>query len=41
VSGNGESFWVHPKKESTKGLTPAEQGSGTEFKFHPPQVVHR
>ncbi|MBS1800767.1 MAG: FtsQ-type POTRA domain-containing protein [Acidobacteria bacterium] len=41
ASGNGESFWVHPKKESTKGLTPAEQGSGTEFKFHPPQVVHR
>ena len=41
ASGNGESFWVHPKKESTKGLTPAEQGSGAEFKFHPPQVVHR
>jgi cell division protein FtsQ len=41
VSRNGESFWVHPKKESTKGLTSAEQGSGTEFKFHPPQVVHR
>jgi cell division protein FtsQ len=41
ASGKGESFWVHPKKESTKGLTPAEQGSGTELKFHPPQVVHR
>ena len=41
ASGNGEAFWVHPKKESTKGLTPAEQGSGTELKFHPPQVVHR
>lgn len=37
VSKNGESFWVHPKK----GSTPAEQGSGTELKFHPPQVVHR
>jgi cell division protein FtsQ len=37
ASKNGESFWVHPKK----GLTKAEEGSGTELKFRPPQVVHR
>jgi cell division protein FtsQ len=37
ASTNGESFWVHPKK----GSTPAEHSSGTEQKFHPPQVVHR
>jgi len=36
ASTNGESFWVHPKK----GSTPAEHSSGTEQKFHPPQVVH-
>lgn len=37
ASAHGESFWVHPKK----GLTKAEESSGTELKFHPPEVVHR
>jgi cell division protein FtsQ len=35
-SKDGESFWIHSKK----GSTSAEQGSGTELKVHPPQVVH-
>lgn len=42
---NGESFWVHPKSGSgsglKKGLTRAEQESGSELKFYPPQVVRR
>ncbi len=42
---NGESFWVHPKSAqangSKKGLTRAEQETGSELKFHPPQVVRR
>jgi cell division protein FtsQ len=36
ASKDGESFWIHSKK----GSTSVEQGSGTEPKVHPPQVVH-
>jgi cell division protein FtsQ len=34
---SNESFWVHPPK---KGATAADQGSDTNVKYHPPQVVH-
>jgi cell division protein FtsQ len=32
-----KSFWVHPPK---KGAAAADQGSDTNVKYHPPQVVH-
>ncbi|MDE1177691.1 MAG: FtsQ-type POTRA domain-containing protein [Edaphobacter sp.] len=34
---HGESFWIHPKK----GSAPADQGTGTQQQFHPPQVIQR
>jgi cell division protein FtsQ len=34
---SNESFWVHPPK---KGVAAPTEGSGTDVKYHPPQVVH-
>jgi hypothetical protein len=34
---SNEAFWVHPPK---KGAAAADQGSDTNVKYHPPQVVH-
>jgi cell division protein FtsQ len=37
VKVSNESFWVHPPK---KGVAAPTQGSDTDVKYHPPQVVH-
>jgi cell division protein FtsQ len=37
VKVSNESFWVHPPK---KGVAAPTEGSDTDVKYHPPQVVH-
>jgi hypothetical protein len=37
AKSSGEAFWVHPPK---KGAAAADEGSDTNVKYHPPQVVH-
>ena len=37
VKLSNESFWVHPPK---KGVAAPTEGSDTDVKYHPPQVVH-